>query len=77
MRQRTEILNYWTERNGSSMCAQKLILLTHSRIKLIVKNTYVGRDHNYFGVKPNGQVDFDDFGWDRVVSDWTKWISEK
>lgn len=37
-RQRREILKYWVERNGSTLYAEKLILLTNSKIKLILKN---------------------------------------
>lgn len=39
--------------------------------------SYVGRDHNYFGFKPNGQVDFDNFGWDKVAADWLTWLTVK
>jgi plasmid stabilization system protein ParE len=36
-RQRREILNYWTIRNGSPTYAKKLIKLTSARIKVILK----------------------------------------
>lgn len=50
-RLRREILNYWTERNGSSRYAQKLILLTNSRIKLIVKNPKIYKKADFLDTR--------------------------
>ncbi len=36
--QRREILRYWTDRNGSTIYAEKLIKLTAARIKVIIKH---------------------------------------
>ena len=38
VRQRREILKYWTKHNGSTKYAEKLIRLTAERIKLILNN---------------------------------------
>ena len=38
VRQRREILKYWTKRNGSTKYAEKLIKLTAERILIILKN---------------------------------------
>lgn len=37
---------------------------------------YIGREHNYFKVKENGDLDFSEkeFGWDKVGNDWFQWI---
>jgi esterase/lipase len=35
---------------------------------------YVGLDHNYFGFKPNGEINYDDFNWDKVALDWYNWL---
>jgi len=37
-RQRREILKYWTQRNGSTTYAEKLIDLTAKQIKVILKH---------------------------------------
>jgi len=37
-RQRREILRYWTERNKSTVYPEKLIKLTATRIKIILKH---------------------------------------
>lgn len=38
VRQRREILRYWTKHNGTTKYAEKLIRLTAERIKLILKH---------------------------------------
>jgi hypothetical protein len=38
---------------------------------------YVGLDHNFFGIKNNGETDYEDFNWDKVALDWYNWIQSK
>lgn len=38
---------------------------------------YQGLDHNYFGHKPNGETDYDNYNWDKVAENWLKWLSTK
>jgi len=38
--------------------------------------TYLGTEHNYFGLRPDGQPDYDKFNWDKVALDWLKWLKE-
>lgn len=35
---------------------------------------YIGVEHNFFPVKPNGEVNYDIFNWDKVAEDWRSWI---
>jgi hypothetical protein len=37
-------------------------------------NAYIGLDHNFFGMKETGEVDYDNFNWDKVALDWEKWL---
>ena len=37
-------------------------------------NAYFGTEHNYFGLKPDGQPDYNKFNWDIVAIDWLKWL---
>lgn len=37
---------------------------------------YFGTEHNYFGIKPGGQPDYDQFNWDRVAMDWLGWLQK-
>ena len=35
---------------------------------------YIGLEHNFFRIKETGEIDYDQFGWDKVALDWKKWI---
>lgn len=35
---------------------------------------YIGLDHNYFPLKPNGDINYDIFNWDKVANDWRSWL---
>lgn len=36
---------------------------------------YAGLDHNYFGIKETGEIDYEKFNWDKVAADWLNWIN--
>ena len=36
--------------------------------------TYIGTDHNYFPLLPDGKPNFEIFNWDKVANDWQKWL---
>jgi len=38
---------------------------------------YVGTDHNYFPLLPDGKPNFDIYNWDKVANDWQKWLEQK
>lgn len=38
---------------------------------------YIGLEHNFFGSKPNGDIDYDQYHWDDVANDWLKWLGTK
>lgn len=38
---------------------------------------YIGTEHNFFPVKPNGETNYDIFNWDKVANDWRGWLKEK
>jgi dienelactone hydrolase len=35
---------------------------------------YIGTDHNYFPILPDGKPNFEIFNWDKVANDWQKWL---
>ena len=37
--------------------------------------TYVGLDHNYFGIRETGETDYEKFNWDIVANDWLQWLN--
>lgn len=47
VKQRREILKYWTKRNGSTLYAEKLIKLTARQIKAILKHPESFRSTDY------------------------------
>ena len=38
---------------------------------------YLGTEHNYFPVLPNGQADYAVFNWDKVAADWLHWLQSR
>lgn len=38
---------------------------------------YIGTEHNFFPLKPNGETNYDIFNWDKVADDWREWLKEK
>lgn len=38
---------------------------------------YIGTEHNYFPLKPSGEINYDIFNWDKVAEDWRKWLNVK
>jgi hypothetical protein len=36
---------------------------------------YAGLDHNYFGIKETGEIDYEKFNWDKVAADWLNWLN--
>jgi hypothetical protein len=36
---------------------------------------YIGTEHNYFPLKPNGEINYDIFNWDKVANDWLHWLN--
>jgi len=37
-------------------------------------NGYIGLEHNFFPLTPDGKIDEEKFGWDRVAIDWNSWL---
>lgn len=37
---------------------------------------YIGTEHNFFPLKPDGKTDYDIFNWDKVAHDWQEWLNE-
>lgn len=38
---------------------------------------YIGLEHNFFPLKPNGEINYDIFNWDKVAEDWRKWLMKQ
>jgi hypothetical protein len=35
---------------------------------------YAGLEHNYFGLTPAGEVDYNHYNWDTVANQWLEWL---
>ena len=58
IKQRRQILKYWTIRNKSITYAEKLIGLIKERIDLIVKNPLAGKPTNHFDTREAAMGNF-------------------
>lgn len=50
-KQRREVLKYWTERNGNTSYAEKLIEITAKHLKVIAKNPEVFKETEMNGIR--------------------------
>jgi dienelactone hydrolase len=37
---------------------------------------YPALEHNYFGLTPTGEIDYNNYNWDKVVQDWLEWLQQ-
>lgn len=58
IKQRREILKYWTVRNKSTAYAEKLIELIKERINLIIKNPNAGKPTNHLNTREAAMGNF-------------------
>jgi pimeloyl-ACP methyl ester carboxylesterase len=35
---------------------------------------YIGTEHNFFGLNPDGSTNYNAFNWDKVALDWLHWL---
>ncbi len=47
------------------------------RKKNFTFKAYIGTEHNFFPLKPNGEINYDIFNWDKVANDWREWLKMK
>lgn len=58
LKQRREILKYWTARNGSTKYAERLIKITKEKTALILQNPYIGKPTNHFETRTTAMGNF-------------------
>jgi pimeloyl-ACP methyl ester carboxylesterase len=46
-------------------------------LKNFTFRAYIGTEHNFFPLRPDGTVNYDIFNWDKVAEDWRKWLKGK
>jgi dienelactone hydrolase len=69
------LISYGTKDEGASPFNDYLRVEMIRRKKTnFTFKAYSGTEHNYFGLKSDGQTDYDKFNWDNVATDWLKWL---
>ena len=58
IKQRREVLKYWTIRNKSTIYAEKLILLINERVALIAKNPEAGKPTTHLNTREAAMGNF-------------------
>lgn len=39
-------------------------------------DAYVGKEHNFFAIKKDGSIDYDQYNWDKIALDWLSWLNK-
>ncbi len=39
-------------------------------------DAYVGKEHNFFALKKDGSIDYEQYNWDKVALDWLSWLNK-
>lgn len=50
-------------------------MLRQNKINFTYK-AYIGLEHNFFPLTPEGKINYDVFGWDKVANDWQSWLEQ-
>jgi dienelactone hydrolase len=69
------LVTYGTKDNGSAPFDDymRLEMIRRKKTNFTFK-AYLGTEHNFFGFKPTGQIDYDKYNWDTVAMDWLAWL---
>lgn len=69
------LISYGTKDAGSAPFVDYLRMeMIRQKKKNYTFKAYIGLEHNYFGLKKNGETDYEQFNWDAVASDWLYWL---
>ena len=70
------LICYGTKDVGSPFNDYFRVEMIRQKKKNFTFKAYVGLDHNFFPLKPNGDINFDIFNWDKVADDWRSWLKK-
>ncbi len=68
------LISYGTKDAGSPYNDYLRVETIRQKKNNFTFKAYVGTQHNYFLVKPSGEIDYDIFNWDKVADDWKQWL---
>lgn len=65
---------YGTKDAGTPFIDYFRVDMIRQKKKNFTFKAYIGLDHNFFPLKPNGDINYDIFNWDKVADDWRSWL---
>lgn len=69
------LVSYGTKDYGAAPFNDYLrIEMIRTKKSTIFFKAYLGKEHNYFSLKKDGEINYDDYNWDKVVHDWLAWL---
>jgi len=71
------LICYGTKDVGTPFNDYFRVEMIRQKKKNFTFKAYIGLDHNFFPLKPNGETNYDIFNWDKVAGDWRSWLKEE
>lgn len=70
------LITYGTKDFSSSFNDYFRIEMIRQKRKNFTFKAYIGVEHNFFPLKPDGNINYDIFNWDKVADDWRQWLNQ-
>jgi len=71
------LICYGTKDAGTPFIDYFRVDMIRQKKKNFTFKAYIGLDHNFFPLKPTGEINYDIFNWDKVAEDWRSWLKEE
>ena len=68
------LICYGTKDAGTPFIDYFRVDMIRQKKKNFTFKAYIGLDHNFFPLKPTGEINYDIFNWDKVAEDWRSWL---
>lgn len=70
------LISYGTKDRGTLFNDYLRIEVIREGKKNFEFQSYFGAEHNYFPVLEDGSINYNDFQWDKVAENWSRWLDE-
>jgi len=70
------LVTYGTKDHGAPFNDYLRLEMIREKRSNFTFQPYIGLEHNFFGFKKNGEINYEEFGWDQVALDWKDWINK-
>ncbi len=71
------LVTYGSKDAGAPFNEYLRVEMIRQKKKNFTFKAYIGTEHNFFPLKPDGTVNYDIFNWDKVAEDWRKWLMQQ